>query len=338
MSKFVLIGARTKNNSIRTAAFGDICENDQTDVKFLYAEKATGLGRYIQRIVTSKKLNRIVRMPLRTHWEIGYREVKPLLSETEDNYVIFVPGEQWYWRTSPSLIRNLRKYHKNCKLVYYFVDGVERSYITSRVSEEFLLDYLKQFDLVCTYSRQDAAKYGFAFVEIPVCHLPCPTGENPAYTLHFSGVDKNRADLLSGIKSRLESAGLNHFLHVVASPNSDRTRKDISYSAFKDYSEVVRDMQRANCACEIIAMHNSSATLRYKEAIIYKKKLLTNNPSIFLLPYYNEHYMRYFEKPEDVDLEWLGRIEDVDYGYKGDFTARHFLETVEKLCRTQHSH
>ena len=96
MSKFILIGARGKNNSVRTAAFGDICENDQPDIQFLYVERAKGFGRYVQRIATSKKLNRIINMPLRTHWEIGYANVKPLLSKTEDNYIVFVPGEEWY--------------------------------------------------------------------------------------------------------------------------------------------------------------------------------------------------------------------------------------------------
>ena len=331
MANYILIGAKGKTNSVRTAAFGDIAENDHAGIRFLYSEDTTGFAGFLRRVSVSKKLNRIIKMPLRMHWEVKYRDVRKHLSDTEDNYIVFVPGVQLFQRVTPALIRNLRKKHPDCKLVFYFLDGVDRSYLVNGVNEAYLFDFLKQFDFVYTYSRQDAEKYKLRFIEIPVRHFAGSEGR-PEYMLHFAGFDKNRADMLSEIKKRLDDAEISSFFQIVPTADSDRTRKDISYSAKKIYADVVQDTLKANCMLEIIAENNSSATLRYKEAVIYNKKLLTNNPEITRLPYYDARWMRYFEKPEDIDLDWVKRVENVDYGYKGDFDVFTFLDTVEKFC------
>ena len=99
---------------------------------------------------------------------------------------------------------------------------------------------------------------------------------------------------------------------------------------------MVQDLLQTNCVLEILAVLNPSATLRYKEAVIYNKKLLTTNPEITQLPYYDSRWMRYFEKAEDIDLDWLRTEEHVDYHYQGDFSTRHFLDTIEKMYPHEH--
>lgn len=332
MSNFIIIGSKGKGSSIRNAVFGDIAAHAQPNVHYLYVENPTGPARLLHRIVSSKKLNRIVKMPLRTHWEIQFKDVEPLLSSTEDNYIIFTPGTQIFERTSLSLLKKLRKARQVCRSVYYFVDGVERTLQMSGVSEAYLLDFLKNFDYTCTYSRQDAEKYGFDFIEIPVWHSP-NSASKASNLLYFSGADKKRVNLLVDIKKRLDPLGIAYNFHIVPSLSSDRSRTDIQYSASKPYEEIVNDVLETNCVLEILAVFNTSATLRYKEAVIYNKKLLTTNPEITRLPYYDARWMRYFEKAEDIDLEWLRTVEPADYGYKGDFSALHFLDTVEKKYR-----
>jgi len=333
MSKFFLIGISGKSNIIRKAVFGDLETHEQPDVRLCYVRKPKGLARAVCRVVTSRKLNRIVRMPLRYHWQINYRDIAPHLSETEENYVIFVPGEQMIEQCSPALLRALRKRRPDCKSVFYFVDSFERACGAMHVSEAYLLKFLKLFDFVATYSHEDAEKYGFRFIDIPVRHFDAPEKQSPAYSLHFSGWDKNRADRLAQIKQYVENSGVSTRFHVVPSPGSDLTRTDITYSKGKPYEEVVQDALKANCLLEVLATWNSAVTLRYKEAVIYNKKLLTTAQGIERLPYYDPRWMRVFQKPEDIDLDWLLREEDVDYGYQGDFTARRFLENVEKMCK-----
>lgn len=335
MSNFIIIGSKGEETSIRRAVFRDVSENKLPNAHYLFSATAKGPARIAQRILTSKKLNRYIKMPMHLHWEVQYKDVKPLLSSTEDNYIIFVPSTNVFERVHPALLRDLKKKHSNCKLVFYFVDGVERTCEIDHVSEAKLLKYLKRFDLVCTYSRTEAEKYGFHFAEIPIWRSEYDASEPPASSLYFSGQDKKRINLLIDIKHRLEQAQIPYHFHIVPSLSSDTSRRDIRYSASKLYTEIVDDVLHANCVLEILAVLNPSATLRYKEAVIYNKKLLTNNLEVTKLPYYDSRWMRYFEKAEDIDLEWLRAVEPVDYQYKGDFSAVHFLNTVEKMCAGQ---
>ena len=65
--------------------------------------------------------------------------------------------------------------------------------------------------------------------------------------------------------------------------------------------------------------------------MLYNKKLLSNNPSIVNLPYYDPRWMRTFRTAEDIDLDWVRAVEPVDYGYRGDFSVENFFRRVEEL-------
>ena len=71
--------------------------------------------------------------------------------------------------------------------------------------------------------------------------------------------------------------------------------------------------------------------MRYKEAVMYNKKLLTNNSNVNLLPCYNPKYIKYFEKPEDIDIDWLLRREPVIYDYQMEFSTDCFCEKIKNL-------
>ena len=73
-------------------------------------------------------------------------------------------------------------------------------------------------------------------------------------------------------------------------------------------------------------------SLRYFEAIVYNKKLLTNNPEVVELPYYDERYMRVFESIEDIDVDWVKAIEKIDYKYKGEFSPLGIIEYIKNNC------
>ena len=64
---------------------------------------------------------------------------------------------------------------------------------------------------------------------------------------------------------------------------------------------------------------------------MYNKKLLTNNPDLEELPYYDPRYMHFFQTAEDIDIEWLRRGDAVDYAYRGEFSAEQFLKNVSEV-------
>ena len=101
------------------------------------------------------------------------------------------------------------------------------------------------------------------------------------------------------------------------------------------YSEALRRTLEAKCILDVVRPNQTGMTLRYYEAVTYNRKLLTNNPSLFSFPYYDERFMQYFEKVEDIDWDWVKEDIEVDYHYNGEFSPLRLMEDIIKACEEQ---
>lgn len=101
------------------------------------------------------------------------------------------------------------------------------------------------------------------------------------------------------------------------------------------YEEVISDVLSTNCILEFVAKGQKAQTARYYEAVCYNKKLLTNNPSVKDLQFYDPRYIQYFETIDDIDFAWIKKKEKVDYHYNGEFSPIHALEKLEKILTSQ---
>lgn len=335
MSNFIVVGPRGNISATCHAVFGEVYQNKLPNAHYVSSTIPTGLKGKLYWQLLRRRLRPILPAQIRLFWEVKYRDVAPFISKDEDNYIIFCPATRAIDRISPMLLRDLRKYNPECKLIFYFIDGVDRVAQISGISIEKLHAFLKNFDAAYTYDRLDAQKYNLPFIEIPVwISHSVPSGEINK-ELYFCGRDKKRSDFLLQIYDHLHEAGIRCDFRIDATDGHTYEREGIRFSEWATYDKIVDEVLDTNCILEILAANNYGATLRYKEAVIYNKKLLTNNPEVTKLPYYDSRWMRYFEKAEDIDLEWLRTVEPVDYGYKGDFSAEHFLNTVEKMYCSQ---
>ena len=94
------------------------------------------------------------------------------------------------------------------------------------------------------------------------------------------------------------------------------------------YEKVISDVKSSNCILEIVQSGQSAQTARYFEAICYNKKLLTNNFSINKFPFYNKKYMKCFQTYDEIDLDWVRTKEEIDYGYKNEFSPLKILDLI----------
>lgn len=106
--------------------------------------------------------------------------------------------------------------------------------------------------------------------------------------------------------------------------------KDVYYGLLP-YDENVKRGIESNCILEIVRKDFIGFTQRYFEAIVFNKKLLSNNPAIKEMPYYNPDYMQYFEKVNDIDWEWVKEVDEVDYQYKGEFDPQNWEDKIIKI-------
>lgn len=87
---------------------------------------------------------------------------------------------------------------------------------------------------------------------------------------------------------------------------------------------------RSNCLLELVQEGQVGATARYCEAVVYGKKLLTNNNYVRFLPFYNEEYIKIFDKVDDIDFDWVKEIVHVDFEYKDEFSPNHVIERIQR--------
>ena len=98
--------------------------------------------------------------------------------------------------------------------------------------------------------------------------------------------------------------------------------------AWISYQEVLEKISESNCILEILQEKQKTQSIRYFEAVAYNKKLLTNNPNIFSLPFYDKRYMRYFESIQEIDFDWIRSKEVPNYNYQGEFSPKKMLQQV----------
>lgn len=94
------------------------------------------------------------------------------------------------------------------------------------------------------------------------------------------------------------------------------------------YEKVIADVKSTNCILEIVQEGQYAQTVRFFEAVCYNKKLLTNNLGIYKFPFYNKKYMKCFNTYDEIDLDWVRSKEEIDYGYKNEFSPLKILDLI----------
>ncbi|HKM04759.1 MAG TPA: hypothetical protein VJZ04_09295 [Lachnospiraceae bacterium] len=191
-----------------------------------------------------------------------------------------------------------------------------------------LKDLENKFDYIYSSDNEDAKRYNLkSFTEI---YSKIKIENNKIFTndLFYMGFDKGRTTLLKEISILAERNNIKTDFNLVRNGYNTGAIKEIKYSKWKPYPEILREVMKSNCILEIVEPGQSSATLRYVEALCYNKKLLTNNQSIRNFEFYDERYMKVFENLEDIDVEFIKDRELVNYHYKGEYSPKHFIKDV----------
>ena len=345
MSNFIVIGPVNRQSAICASVFRDVCDGAVPNARYMNITDLFGPLRLAYHALYNRRLKYLLRgspaltkasiraanAVLRHSHRVHFRKLEALISPDADNYIIFLPGIRLHL-LPPSAIESIRERHPECHLIFYFVDALERAASVNSLSEGDILAYLSHYDAVYTYDRADAARFAgrMRFVDIPLWHAPAPAPSAPEADLYFCGRNKKRGELLLAIHRRLSDAGMRCRMQIAGEEGMAGTLPGVTHSSWVPYEDTVAELNRANCVLEVLAAFNKEPTLRYKEAVIYNKKFLTNNPDIASLPYYDPRWMRSFQTAQDIDLDWLRAVEPVDYGYRGEYGAETFFKRVEE--------
>ena len=191
------------------------------------------------------------------------------------------------------------------------------------------------YDAVFTVYANDADYYGWhvcnhLYASIPEAE---PSGHNGFDNdVFFIGRAKNRLQKILRTYEFLVSHDIKCDFHIVEVDEKEKCHADnIHYNKWLPYKEVLRRMRRSRCVLEILQKPGEGPTLRTAEAIVYNKKIITNDTEAVSNPFYDERFVQIFDAPENINLSFIKETIEPHYNYRGEYSANNFLKRVEEI-------
>lgn len=265
------------------------------------------IAKLLYRIHHSKKINRYLPLPGKSIWYRSY------FKNTFPNNLplCFIFNARWLQHPYiKKYILYLRKLHNNGKFVCFYQDLV----VTHLRAEPDKVSDL--FDLKLSYDKGDAEQYGLTYHPTVFSNFKVDCDENiPESDVYFIGIAKDRLELILDVFYRLKEAGLTCDFYLSRVPTSQQIEEDgLNYIDKMSYIDNLKHVVRTKNILEIVQQRAKGSTIRTWEAIMYNKKLLTNNLSIKNDPFYNDNYIRLLN-PENIDVDFLKQ----SYSYTNPF-------------------
>ena len=225
-------------------------------------------------------------------------------------------------------LKTFKKKHSNVKLYALVTDSMHASSPHMNLVREKLFSDV--WDIVLTYDKYDAEEYGFTWFGYSYYSSYDFVEPDPVESdIYYVGYDKGgRENLVKEIFRNLQKNQCNCRFDVVASQTSMKDSSFVYMEEKISYPQVVSRVKSSNCILEILQENQESQSIRYFEAIIYNRKLLTNNRHIQELPYYDARYMKYFNSIADIDFEWVRNKDNIDYQYDGRFSPLRIVDYI----------
>ncbi len=278
---------------------------------------------YLKKIHFSRKLNNKINIPFKGIWG---NQLKSVNWDTSKVNIILIPHGVLSYIDFEYLQKIKKDFNIKCCLI--ILDYWDSKYC-ARMRETVKKGV---FDFAFTFDPNDATKHNLYFHTVPYSILLNDDPKEIKYDLYYIGNAKKRISLLHETYLLAKKYKVENYFRISQVAGKDMLDGEmILYNQPINYPESLQEMINANCILEIMDPGQSGATLRYYEAVCYNKKLLTNNKNVVNLPFYNPDYIHIFEKPEDIDWEWVKKREPIDYHYDGRFSPTHLIDKIIEL-------
>lgn len=276
--------------------------------------------RFLYELHTSKKLNRIVKLPFQNIW-IPFYFKNPF----KDDKPLCLVFQNW------NLPLKAFKYFEN---KYPGVKKVKIHRDLLRFAKD-LHDYDGVYDMSMTIDNQEAEEYGYTWFHEYESKLDdLKRADNyPECDVFFAGAAKDRLPKLMTIYRILTSAGLKVHYYLIGVPKDDRIPYEGIVYADKGmgYLEMLYHTINCRCVLDVNQDDASGFTSRFLDAVMYDKPLIADNPYIRKSKYYNPEFIQIYDDWNNLDPEFVKKDESrVNYHYKGDFSPIRLIEQIDR--------
>lgn len=166
-----------------------------------------------------------------------------------------------------------------------------------------------------SFDRDDCQKYGFKkYNQICSGYDVLSQGDlmqkKIFYQFYFIGRNKGRLSLLKSLDEKLLQYTVNFSIvdkKLLYSVGRIRYSKYVTYATHLEY------LKRSAVVVDIVKLGQVGVTMRAVEAMVAKKKLVTNNFSIVEEDFYCEENIFLFKNPENLSVTLLSKFLDVEF-------------------------
>lgn len=273
---------------------------------------------------TSRRVNKIINLPFKNFWYPYYFEKTNF---TENKPICFVVASGV---VSLKYILYLKKKYPDAKFVNIYRDKFA---ITNRLNNEYTLDSTKKvFDLRMSFDEGEAQKYGMSYFSEFESKIDVPISPDyPLSDVFFAGKAKDRLPRLLQAYEILSASGLKCKFYLTGVPAKQRVKyPDIEYADKPmKYKEMLYQTVNSKCVLEINQYNVSGYTSRFLEAVIYGKKLITDNVSIRKHKFFKTGYIQCIDNVSDIDPKFVND-DVVDYHYNQEFSPVVLIRQIDK--------
>ena len=269
----------------------------------------------------SPNLNKNHLLPFRSIWN-KYSILDAYKNENYRDYC-FVFNNVSIEYMEPSLLKYLKRKY-NIKLVLYLLDTFKSPYTRHA---KLAMKYVN-FDKIYTFHKADATD-GINYFDMYYSKQEIAKQEDYNNDVFFWGCDFGRAKIVEDVHKLLRENNISSDFGLCYVDDNHTKLDGITYNKPIEYDEVLKRLENSACILDVVGDYSGGVSLRYFEAVVYGKKLLTNNPLVKDMRFYNEKYIKVFKDINDIELDFLKNNEDVDYGYRDEFSPIHFIELLE---------
>lgn len=324
---YVFLGGDTDYTKI---AYGDI--HTVSWAKHLYhrIDSRNVFLNKLYQLHTSPKTNRFFKIPGQGIWNKmmfrgSFEDDKPIC-------FAFNPWSRWLRKETLSY---LRKNYPGCRIAVIFQDLIAMTFglYPEFMYPEGLEALLEQVDIALTFDHADAKKYGMHYYPLVYSHCDIPDDPGvPESDVYFVGKAKDRLPQILAAYEKLRDAGLKCDFYITGvAPENQKYADQIHYCGQMPYMENLKHIKKTKCLLEIMQGGGHGYTLRVCEAIMYDKKMITDNPEIANAPFYRPELISVFDGVENIDPAFVKAEPAVaDYGWKQALSPLRLLEYIDE--------
>ena len=238
---------------------------------------------------------------------------------------VLIPNE-----TTLCLRSSTLRYLHRCglRLAALLIDPIDASYPTAKQAKRLLEQV--PFDLVLTFDPRDAEQYGWTYVNTLYSAFPVEKASRSS-DLFYIGTVKDRLPACLELLAQAEQQNADFCLKLLGTNAHQQAQlpQEAILTKPLPYPETLSWLLGTNCILDMTQQGQTGITLRYYEAVVYNKKLLSNNPHIIHLPGYNPETMRIYTDITQLDWAWIREKISNPTPYNGQFSPLHLLSLLK---------